>query len=108
MKRTKKITATLKAISNGLPGQNYSYHGRISEKGDQILQRGVDKDGDGLPVLPNKEYIRSVAMERKVNHFRRLKSAFDSNGLEGIKNYLGQFLKPEKKKEYFKELELLF
>lgn len=105
MKRTKKITATLKAIAKGMPKQEYVYRGTVLEKGEDIIQRGIKEDGDKKPILPHKEYRKSIAISNAVNHTNRLKSAWDANGLEGVKAYVKPFIKPELQGEFFDRLQ---
>lgn len=104
MKRTKKITAFLKAISKDLPKQEYQFLSTISEKGEDLIQKGLDKDGDGFPIMPHKNYVKKIPQKNLVNHENRLKSAFDSNGFEGVKTYLTPFVKIELRKEFFEKL----
>ena len=105
MKRTKKITKSLRAIAKQLPRQEYTFAGCISEKGDDIIQRGITKDSDGLPIMPHKSYVKKIPLQRNANHERRIRSAFDSNGFEGVKAYLKAYVKPEKQALAFSDLE---
>jgi hypothetical protein len=106
MKRTKKITAALKAIASGLPRQEYQYLGIQVEKGENLIQRGVLEDGDKKPVLAHKEYLKKIPLTNEVNHINRMKSAFDSGGVEAVKKYLIPFVKPERRAEFFDRLQI--
>jgi hypothetical protein len=105
MKRTKKITQALRAIAKQLPRQEYTFAGRISENGHDIIQRGITKDEDGLPIMPHKSYVKKIPLQRAANHQRRIRSAFDSNGFEGVKAYLKAYIKPELQVEFFTKLQ---
>jgi hypothetical protein len=105
MKRTKKITEYLRAIAKDLPRAEYTFHGKISEKGDDIIQRGITKDADGLPIMPHKSYQKKIPFQRQANHENRLKSAYDGNGFQGVKHYLKAFVKPELQGEFFNKLQ---
>lgn len=105
MKRTKKITEYLRAIAKDLPRKEYTYAGKLSEKGDDIIQRGITKDADGLSVMPHKSYQKKIPLKREANHERRMRSAFDSNGFEGVKAYLKAYVKPELQVEFFTKLK---
>lgn len=107
MKRTKKITKVLLAISKTLPKQKYQYLGKLTEKGADLIQKGIMEDGDKRPIFPHKEYVKSIPLEREVNHFNRLKSAYDSGGKKGVKAYLKKLLKPEMEAEFFSKLDLV-
>ncbi len=105
MKRTKKITETLKAIAKTLPRQEYHYYDHLVESGDDLIKRGETHDGDHLPILPHKQYVKKVPIKNEVNHGNRLKSAYDSGGKEAVKKYLVPFLKPEKKDEFMARVD---
>lgn len=107
MKRTKKVTKVLLAISKTLPKQKYQYLGKLTEKGSDLIQKGITEDGEKKPILPHKEYIKSIPLEKEVNHFNRLKSAYDSGGKLGVKVYLKKLLKPELKAEFFSKLDMV-
>lgn len=47
----------------------------------------------------------SQLMERDKNHFRRMKRAFDSNGVEGVKKYVEPYIKKELRQLYFDKLQ---
>jgi len=107
MKRTKKITQTLLEISKNLPRQKYQSVGKLTESGHDLIQRGMIHDGDNIPILPHKNYIKSIPIENEVNHFNRLKSAFDSNGKIGVKAYLKKLIKPEFELQFFTRIDQL-
>lgn len=94
----------LKAISKDLPRQQYQFLSTVSEKGEDLIQKGLDKDGEGIPIMPHKNYIKKIPLKNEVNHENRLKSAFDSNGFEGVKSYLTPFVKKELRVEFFEKL----
>lgn len=104
MKRTKKVTETLKAIAEMLPKKEYTYYDTLSEKGEDLIQRGVKEDSDNLPILPHKQYVRKIPVTGEINHANRLKSSWDAGGLESVKKYIGPLLKPEKQGEFFDRL----
>jgi predicted ABC-class ATPase len=105
MKRTKKITEALKAIASGLPKQEYHYLATQKENGADLIQRGILEDGDKKPVLPNKDYLKKIAIKNEVNHINRMKSAYDAGGVEAVKKYLRPFLKPELQVDFFDRLQ---
>jgi hypothetical protein len=105
MKRTKKITKQLEAIAKGMPRQEYVSYGTLVEKGCDLIQKGIMEDGDKKPILTHKEYLKKIPVKNEVNHFNRLKSAFDSNGIEGVKKYVKPLLKPELQAEFFERLQ---
>lgn len=105
MKRTKKITAALKAIATGLPKQEYQYLATQKEEGADLIQRGITEDGNKKPVLPHKSYLKKIPLKNEVNHINRLKSAYDAGGLEAVKKYLLPFVKPEVQVEFFDKLQ---
>ena len=107
MKRTKKTTQTLLEISKNLPRQKYQSVGKMTESGHDLIQRGMIHDGDNIPILPHKNYIKSILVENEVNHFNRLKSAFDSNGKIGVKAYLKKLIKPEFELQFFTRIDQL-
>lgn len=104
MKRTKKITETIKAIADILPKQEYTYYDTLLESGADLIQRGEKEDADKKPILPHKQYIRKIPVKGEINHNNRLKSAWDANGLEGVKSYIKPLLKTEKQTEFFDRL----
>lgn len=104
MKRTKKVTEYLKAIAKDLPRQEYTFAGQLSEKGHDIIQRGISSDANGQPILPHKSYVKDIPLNRQANHQRRLRSAYDGNGFQGVKHYLKAFVKPELQGEFFEKL----
>ncbi len=79
MKRTKRITQNLLAIARQLPDEKYLYNS-MAFRGSQL-------------------------MERDKNHFRRMKRAFDSNGVEGVKKYVEPYIKKELRQLYFDKLQ---
>jgi hypothetical protein len=107
MKRTKKTTQTLLEISKTLPKHKYQSIGKLSEPGDILIERGMTHDGDNIPILPHKNYIKSILVENEVNHFNRLKSAFDSNGKIGVKAYVKRLIKPQFELQVFIRIDAL-
>jgi hypothetical protein len=107
MKRPRKTTQTLLEISKTLPKHKYQSIGKLSEPGDILIQRGMTHDGDNIPILPHNNYIKSILVENEVNHFNRLKSAFDSNGKIGVKAYLKKLMKPEFESQLFTRIDQL-
>lgn len=105
MKRTKKVTAALKAIAKGLPKQEYTYYDTLSESGADLIQRGITEDSDKKPILTHKTYMRRIPVKGEINHENRVKSAYDSGGVEAVKKYLHPFVKPEVQVEFFNKLE---
>jgi len=105
MKRTKRITKAIKAIASGMPKQEYQYLGTKTEKGEDLIQRGIKEDSDKLPVLPHKTYVNKIPLKNEVNHINRMKSAFDADGIRGVKNYLKPFIKPELQAEFFSKVD---
>lgn len=105
MKRTKKITATLAEIAKGMPRQEYEYLSNLVQEGSDLIQRGETHDGDDKPLLAHKQYVKKIALKKDVNHFNRMKSAFDSNGIVGVKAYLKAFVKPEIQVDFFKRID---
>lgn len=97
MKRTKRLTQALKALAKQLPKQDYQYVKKEVKKGSDLFKEGVTELSNGEGIDFAKEYIKNVIDKNEVNHFRRLKSAFDSNGFDGLQNYLIPYLKPETK-----------
>jgi hypothetical protein len=107
MKRTKKTTQTLLEISKNLPTQKYQSTGKLSEPGHLLIQKGMTHDGDNIPILAHKNYIKSIPVENEVNHFNRLKSAFDSNGKIGVKAYVKRLIKPQFELQVFIRIDAL-
>lgn len=105
MKRTKRTTKFLRAIAKDLPRQEYVYAGSQSENGEDIIQRGITKDSDGLPIISGKRYFKKIPLQNQVNHENRLKSAWDSNGMDGIISYLKGYVKPDLQAEFFDKLK---
>jgi len=81
--------------------------GKLSESGHHLIQRGMTHDGDNIPIDTHKNYIKSILVENEVNHFNRLKSAFDSNGKTGVKAYLKKLIKPEFELQFFTRIDQL-
>jgi hypothetical protein len=105
MKRTKKITRVLLAIAKTLPEQKYQSRGQQEQSGFDLIKQGIKEDGDKKPIKPDQKYERSIPLENSVNHFNRMKSAFDANGKIGVKHYLKPLLKPELEAEFFANLD---
>lgn len=105
MKRTKKITATLKEIAKSMPRQEYQFLANQVQQGHDLIQKGQLEDGENKPILPHKTYVKKIPITGEVNHLNRMKSAFDSNGIVGVKTYLKPFIKPELQGDFLKRVE---
>jgi|GEM_PF-2516715 len=56
--------------------------------------------------LPKQKY-KSLCRLYEVNHYNRLKSAFDSNGKIGVKAYVKKLIKPEFELQFFTRIDQL-
>lgn len=107
MKRTKKITKNILWLSNQLPKEQYSSRSAVILEGKEIIESG-QKEIEKQPVVPDKKYIQYIPLYKDVCHFRRLKRAYDSNGFEGMINYLSQYLTKGDKNELINRLKPAF
>lgn len=107
MKRTKKITQAIKAIASGMPKQEYQYLKTQEEKGEVLIKRGITETSDKKAIDPDKVYVKKVPVNNPVNHINRMKSAFDADGVRGLKNYLKPFIKVELQTEFFLKVDRL-
>lgn len=107
MKRTKYQTQKLREIAKGLPEDTYYVNEINTQQGADLIQRGITEDGEGHMIMPYKEYHQKLSKPMPVNHENRLKSAFDSNGFEGVKSYLTKYVKTELSNEFFGKLKVL-
>ena len=53
------------------------------------------KDVDGQPIDDEKTYALPVPVRKKVDHRHKLRLAHLAEGMQGVYNYLGAYLKPE-------------
>lgn len=72
--------------------------------GIELIESG-QTEVDGLPVDAEKEYIQEIPLYNEVNHFRRLKRAYTSGGVEAVKRYLQPYVKDEYRAKLFSGLE---
>lgn len=105
MKRTKKITRAIKAIATGMPKHEYQYFKTEEVKGEHLIKKGITETSDHTPIKEDKTYSRKVPVKNEVNHINRMKSAFDADGVRGVKNYLKPFIKQELQAEFFVKVD---
>ena len=104
MKRTKNTDKLLLAISKQLPREQYASQSAIILTGSEMIESG-QKVVEMQQVVSDEKYIQYLPLNKDKNHYRRMKRAFDSNGIVGIKNYLLPYLKNEYRGDFFKMLE---
>ena len=92
------------AISKNLPKEDYVINSAVILTGEQLIESG-QKEVSNTKVDPEKEYVQYVPMYNQKNHFRRLKRAYASGGLAGVKKYLSPYVKAEFKTKLFEGLE---
>jgi hypothetical protein len=107
MKRTKKTNKTLLAISKTLPKHKYKSSSKLLQSGLDLINKGMTHMYTNTPIDPNDNYTQSILVENEVNHYNRLKSAFDSNGKIGVKAYLKKLIKPEFEVQLFTRIDQL-
>lgn len=68
--------------------------------GKELLEWGFthDPDHDNVPIDPAKIYKYKQPVQTEVDHVRRIRRAYQSNGKEGIDHYLGSIARRLQKK----------
>jgi len=83
----------IKKLSFNLPAINRSSIERHWYKGSEILEWGTVKEIDGVSIDPEKDYEYEYPVLMIQNNARRMKRAYQRNGVEGIKSLLNNTLK---------------
>jgi hypothetical protein len=77
-----------------LPVDGYSVKDTCKVSGEDVLLSNTNEI-NGEEVDPEKEYLMNIPRYHSVNHKRRMKRAFKTNGLDGLISYLKKYTKPE-------------
>jgi len=112
MKITKKQKREILKISNDLPPMKEYYRGRKSVSGKDLISGEAkhnwpiesngevsikeivyDNKKDTQKIDPEKDYLIPSYNQRPVNHKKRLNSAFQSNGWDGVMEYVKPYIK---------------
>lgn len=106
-KLTKKTTNLLEVIARNLP-KEVPVNRLSTVKGSQLLEDGATNIGD-VEINPEEEYTVMEAVVQKVNHFKRLKEAWelDSSPLHVI-FYGFKFIGNEFKNEWIEVINSSF
>jgi hypothetical protein len=104
MKPTKRANRILLAISKNLPLESYAAKSAVILSGTELIESG-QKEVESIPVDPKKEYIQEIPLYNKKNHFRRLKRAYASGGINAVKKYLTPYVKEEYREKLFSGLD---
>ncbi len=88
------VSNQLKRVSKLLPLQRYEFR-----QSYQVDKEGIELSGltvpDGMNIEEGVNYTFNSTGTHQVNHYRRLKRAYLSNGSEGVFKYLESFVSPE-------------
>src|SRR5690554_2672199 len=104
MKRTKKMTQNLVAIAKQLPREHYAAQSAVVLEGSKVIERGIlELDNQGID--PEAKYTQYIPLYYDKNHIRRIKRAFDSNGVEGVTKYVLPYVKEELRETYSENLK---
>lgn len=79
----KKDIKALKMLADLLPQTYYEVPVQIS--GKVLIERGIKTDGNGN-VVDEKLYY-NLTEKHPVNHNRRIRRIFETNGQEGVEEY---------------------
>lgn len=92
------------AIAKQLPREQYASQSAVVLDGAKVIECGT-KEVDGLPVDPDAKYTQYTPLYNDKNHVRRIKRAFDSNGVEGVTKYVLPYVKEELWETYSEKLK---
>lgn len=91
-----KLSANNEAILQKLAGQlpQPKHTGKVTKTGRELLDDNPNaKTKAGKPVDPKTEY--PIIYPPAINHYRRLRKAFEAGGQHGVEKYLSQYGKVE-------------
>lgn len=101
MQATKRQLEVIRAIARGIDQMTVKTHGRKMTYKSKLQKYISPKDMKlaGQEPEEGKDYKIDVPVIGEVNHFRRLKRAFQTNGVEGICAHMKRCnLKPDKER----------
>jgi hypothetical protein len=94
----KKSLTIISVIAETMQSDSYAFYEKQTISGEDVLLTNTH-ELNGQQVVKEKDYQISVPVFNQVNHKRRLKRAYESDGLEGLMNYCKKYLKEERVKE---------
>lgn len=83
----KSIQSTIKNLANKLPDQYEQEYCRVTMTGEEIHLSGLE---DNNYPMDDTKYILKIPIYIPVNHDRRLRRAFQQNGVAGIQKYVNR------------------
>jgi hypothetical protein len=83
----------IKKLANNLPLINQVSTEPHLLSGAEILEWGTITEIDGKPIDPEKKYLHHYPVLMVQNNRRGMKRAFLRNGVEGVKQFLGNISK---------------
>lgn len=92
-KITKEIQQDLMQMASQLPAVQETVCERHYYKGSEILEWGTITEFEGKPIDPEKTYAYNYPVIVLRNHYRRLKSAWKANSIQGVIRYCEELQK---------------
>ncbi len=94
-------------IANNLPNQGQVSNINSVVSGEDAILAGTDEI-EGKEVDPDKNYVIGNHLIMPVDHIKRIKRAFKSNGKNGIIEYCKKFLKGKDSSELEQAINMAF
>ncbi|MCK5614235.1 hypothetical protein KAR91_70875 [Candidatus Pacearchaeota archaeon] len=94
-------------IAKALPGQSQASNINSIVSGEDAILAGTNEI-EGKEVDPEKEYMIPNRLIMPVDHIKRIKRAFKSNGKNGIIEYCEKFLKRGDSTELEEAINMVF
>jgi hypothetical protein len=85
---TKGIKRDLKDLGSKLPIVFYQVKESGRYTGQELILVGLEKDEKGQALIPDKIYLYEQPVQIAVNHYRRMRKAWEMWGYEGVNKYV--------------------
>ena len=98
---TDDVIKELKDIAKYLPIAQYTAHETVTMKGHELKLSGYDEMEEYKGKFEDdKEYAVPMPAYYQVNHFRRMRKAYQRNGVGGVKKYCQPYFDQAQKQRH--------
>ena len=87
----------LKRTAKLLPVEIETVKQRVRVTGEELIKDGVTNIGENEKIKQNQVYVATQEKKRRVNHADKLKQAYKTGGVRGVKTYLDKYVDLENK-----------
>ena len=106
----KTIKEHLKLVANTLPQDVDNITHKHFRTGVEMAESGLTHLISKKEVDPLETYLHGKVEKQQINHYRRLKRAYQKNGMDGVNIYVQKYVDilnslPKKKKRFWQRFK---